>query len=44
MSAEALVDTIAKSLKEAKAKTPLDTLNRLKAEILLDTMADILEA
>ena len=37
-----LVDTMAETLQEVKAKNALDTLNHLKAEILRDTLAETL--
>ena len=43
MSAEALVATMAKTLQDAKAKTPLDTLSDIKADTngrLVDTLAE----
>ena len=33
---KALVDTLAETVPDAKAKTPLDTLNDMKAKALMD--------
>ena len=43
MNAEALVNTMAKTLHDGNAKTFLDTLSDIKPETLVATLADTLE-